>query len=300
MPEVYSSGDLPVTTNQDTACWRTYGGNQELIPGYMPRSPTQQGGQYMQHPAPYTSQAYLAEEAAPAQRYCNVQTQPADFERVSEEHIHSAAAAGYLGEQAPIGDGPEDDQRRKSLQVEDLMRSFHRMGTDEMQTSSSDNISSNETMGTIEPLPMGASNQSMLTSSTLSILKGAFDDSASPRGSITRPANYDKRETSTSTGSKNDSSDMSLSFSNLESTWGDSGGTGTRSGNQVSQVIEGEDEDASNAKLTEEPRPMHLMEEDPDSFPRFGNSSMNILKAALGESGDTTGSSPGKRQVRNS
>lgn len=297
MPDVYGSGDLPVTSNQDID-WRTYGGNQELIPGHMPRPPTQQGGQYMQHPAPYSSQAHLPEEVAPDQRYSNVQAQPAHFDRISEQHIHSAAAAGYPDEQVPVGDGPEDDERRKSLQVEDLMRSFHRMGTDEMQTSSSDNISSNDTMGTIEPLPMNASNQSMMTSSTFSILKGAFDDTVSPRGSITRPANYSKRDTSTSTGSKNDSSDMSLSFSNLEGMWGDSGDTGTRSGNQVSQVIEGEDEGASNDKLTEEPRPMHLMEEDPDSFPRFGSSSMNILKATLGESGDTTGSSPGKASTK--
>ena len=66
---------------------------------------------------------------------------------------------------------------------------------------------------------------------------------------------------------------------------------------QVSQVLEGnelEDSDRSLEKIAAEPRPVHLMEEDPDSINRLGQSSMNILKSMLGDSGETMGSSAGK------
>lgn len=293
MPEVYVSGELPVS--QEQLDWRTaYVGSQEQMPGYLPQPPAQHL-QQQQHQVQYVQsvqynvppgQAHLSEGTPPVQRYGDAYPQ----QGATSQGYHEEAA------EAPVGDGPEDDARRKSLQVEDLMRSFHRMGTDEMATSSSDNLqhtagssNSNETMGTIEPLPMGASNQSMMTSSTFSILKGALNESMTPRDSITRPSNY-KRDSSAGSGGKNDACDMSLSFSNLEGIFGDSGGNaGARSGN-VSQVLEGENEDASNQKLLEEPRPLQLMEDDPNSLPSFGNSSLSILKSTLADSGDTSGS----------
>ena len=195
LPDAYVSGDLHVsiTGSQEPLDWRTYGGNEEPLPMYMPPSPRQ--GQYLQSRC-FVGQTYLSEESPPVQRYVdmNPQHQGKDLhqQRLSEEEVHRTAAAGYPGDDSPIGDGPEDDARRKSIQVEDLMKSFHRMGTDEMATSSSSNVqqetsSSNDTMGTIEPLPMGASNVSMMSSSTASILKGALGESNTPRSSFTRP-----------------------------------------------------------------------------------------------------------------
>lgn len=271
------------------------------MPSYVP--PPQLQTQYRQ--SHFVGQAYLTEETPPVQRYADMNPQhqgDVHRQRLSEEEVHRTAAVGYFDDNTPIGDGPEDDARRKSLQVEDLMTSFHRMGTDEMATSSSSNAqqeSSNETMGTIEPLPMGASNASMMSSSTASALKGALSSSNTPRGSLTRPGC--KRENSASSASRNErsgSSDMSLSFSCIDAIWdNNTPGSGRTAMQQVSQVLEGnelEDSDRSIEKIAAEPRPVHLMEEDPDSINRLGQSSMNILKSMLGDSGETMGSSAGK------
>jgi len=307
MPDVYVSDEMQVSGSQEPLDWRTFSGNQDPMQAYMPTSPSQQAQYAQQGPVGHPSQSFLPEESPPVQRYSDHSPQRMDemhHERLSEQNIHRAAAAGYAGEQVLVGDGPEDDGRRKSLQVEDLMRTFHRMGTDEMATSSSSNAqkessSSNETMGTIDPLPMGASDVSMMSSSTFSVLKGALE-SPTPRGSLTRPSRA-ARETSNSSGSRDArsvSSDMSLSFSHIDAAFDSSSGAGSRLGNQFSQVVEGNEseEQASDQKLTEEPRPVYLMEEDPDSMSRFGQSSMNILKATLGDSGDTMGSSSGKME----
>lgn len=300
MPEPYISGDIPAGDSQEPLDWRTFPG-QAPAPGYLPASPPQQE-HYMQQQVynrTWSGERVLAEESPPAQNYGvePQRTESITLDQLAEQGIHRSAAHGYSEhhDEAPIGDGPEDDDRRKSLQVEDLMRNFHRMGTDEMATSSSDNIdhatqSSNDTMGTIEPLPMGASTQSMMTSSTFSILKGALGESTTPRSSITRPANY-KRDTST--GSKHDSSDMSLSFSQLEGVFDEGETKGSSSGHQVSKVLEGANEDESQEFLAPDPRPVAMMEADPESLPRFGNSSISILNTALADSGDTMTSSSG-------
>lgn len=298
LPDSYISGELPpVPSSQETFEWRTYEDNRgQPIPEYMPPSHFQQD-QFL-HSAHQQGQGFLAEEAPPVQRYTDLNP-----ERMCEQEIHRAAAAGYAEGDA-IGDGPEDDDRRQSLKVEDLMRSFHRMGTDEMATSSSSNTNtklgssnSNDTMGTIEPIPMGASNVSMMmSSSTFSTLKGVLGESATPRGSFTRPGLV-KRHTSTGTGSRKDqsvSSEMSLSFSTLDAAvWDNS----SRSGIQYAQVAGGIEEEASSQKISLDPRPIDAMETDPDGLNRFGMSSINILKATLCDSGDTLTSSSGKMSM---
>ena len=174
-----------------------------------------------------------------------------------------------------------------------------------MATSSSSNTNmkqessnSNDTMGTIEPIPMGASNVSMMmSSSTFSTLKGVLGESVTPRGSITRPGLV-KRHTSTGTGSRKDqsvSSEMSLSFSTLDAAvWDNAVVVPAINMRKSQEGIEGE---ASSQKISADPRPIDAMETDPDSLNRFGMSSINILKATLCDSGDTLTSSSGKMSM---
>mmetsp|Transcript_27858 Transcript_27858/g.46208 ORF Transcript_27858/g.46208 Transcript_27858/m.46208 type:complete len:527 (-) Transcript_27858:62-1642(-) len=86
------------------------------------------------------------------------------------------------------------DARRESIQVSDLMDSFNKMKTKELDsqygstetigTISSRNNESTDTMGTIEPLPTGpgkvplSSSELAMSGSTLSMMRGALEGSS--------------------------------------------------------------------------------------------------------------------------
>jgi hypothetical protein len=286
----------PGNMRHNEAHWNT--GHDDQIPMYASSQEHQPG-------------AYLSEEQAHSHRMAEL-----DHERRAEMNVHRSA---FYDEE--VDDGIENDARRKSLHVEDLIRSFHRVGTDEAGTSQSGTFSSNQestdSMGTIEPLTMGASNVSMMSMS--SILKGALCDT--PRSSFTqggrgssamehsgrslssRRSSYTRDDSGRTLGSTlgsrrssyqrdfsgrtmysehSEDNDMSISLSHIDAL----SGNGPRTGHHVSLVIEGieGEEDASRRSLSFDPRPIQQMAEQPDNLDEMGDSSKNLIYGALGAS----------------
>ena len=208
-----------------------------------------------------------------------------NHERLAEVIVHSGAAYDDDEEERALGDGVEDDERRKSLQVEDLMQSFNEMGT---SSSSNANQESSETMGTIDPLPMGSSNVSMMSSSTFSIFKGAMNET--PRSSFTRASSAPRQDASrlsfaeSSRSQRSEASDMSLSLSNEEALWEET----NRTLSKISHVSKGYEGDSSAQSTAIDPRPVGVMQDRPDSMSALGQSSMTILNAVFDGSGDSS------------
>jgi hypothetical protein len=277
-----SSPPPPGDMRHSEAQWDT--GHDDQIPMYISSQERQPG-------------AYLAEEEAHSHRMAEL-----GRERHAEMNVHRNAV--YNEE---VNDCMENDALRSSLRVEDLIRSFHRVGTDEAGASQSGTSSSNqestESMGTIEPLAMGASNVSLMSMSSLF-------KSDTPRSSFTqsgRRFSYDRENgsrrssyTKDESGSRRPSyqrdfsgrtmytdhlgdNEMSISLSHIDEICGNDG---PRTGHQVSLVIEGTEgeEEASRASLSFDPRPVQQMKEHPDNLDEMGDSSKNLIYGALGTS----------------
>lgn len=235
--------------------------------------------------------AYLSEDdPPPSQMMADLGMAELNNERVAEMSVHRHSVQ-HGGDKEP-GNVIDDENLRQSLRVEDLIRSFHRVGTDEFGSSNS-NQESNESMGTIEPLPMDASSFSMMSMS--SILKGPLSDT--PRSSFTghdgvvhrdsgrfscggensgygRRSHYERDVSSRSVRTE-----MSMSLSHLDPY-----------GHHVSLAPEGKEgeEGASKAFLSLEPRPLELMVEQPDCLDEMGDSSKEFIKSALDKNGESS------------
>lgn len=206
--------------------------------------------------------------------------------------------------------------RRDSIQVIDLMDSFNKMKTKELDgddnrnnyestetmgtIGSLRNNESTDTMGTIEPIPMAGNSREggiSLTGSALSLMKGALADSS---------RNDFKSETSLGEGKGPDKlkavsrqeSRQSISVEDKDFFIPPSRRAGQRSSDvsnlsmSLSQVLsdrrvdaikESEHEEEDNKKLADDPRPVLLMEDEPDNMSTLGKSSMSILNIAMGE-----------------
>jgi hypothetical protein len=237
--------------------------------------------------------AYLSEDDPPSsQMMAALGMAELDHERVAEMSVHRNSVL-HGGDKEPGNVIDDEETRRQSLRVEDLIRSFHRVGTDEFSSSranssnSNSNQESNESMGTIEPLPMDASSFSMMSMS--SILKGALSDT--PRSSFTGHDGVARRDSGHfSCGGENSGygrrshyerdvssrsvrPEMSMSLSHLD----------------LSLVPEGKEgeEGAFKASLSFEPRPLELMVEQPDCLDEMGDSSKEFIKSALGKNGES-------------
>jgi hypothetical protein len=265
--------------------------------------------------------AYLSEEEARSHRLAEM-----GQERHAEMNVYRSAV-----NDEEVDDCMEDDARRNSLHVEDLIRSFRQVGTDEAGTSQSGASSSNqgssnqestESMGTIEPLPMGASNMSLMSMSSLfksDTPRSSFTQT--PRSSFTQGGHslsgrfsYEKESSFLTYGSRRSSytrddsapigrrasyqrdfsnrtmntdhsedNDMSISMSHIDALCGNGG---PRTGHEVSLVIEGTEgeEEASRSSLSFGPRTLQQMAEHPDNLYEMGDSSKNLIYGALGTS----------------
>jgi hypothetical protein len=194
-----------------------------------------------------------------------------------------------------------DDSRRESIQVQDLTTSFNHMKTAERGTSGEHlkNYDSSDTMGTIEPIAMGSSSVGMsvasMSSSTLSVLKGAFGESMAStsfgdddggavnrRGSYSRPTYSSPQDV---TSLPRPTHDVSLRFSQV---WQDKNKAGI-----LAITEESDEQDGSSGRISD-PRPLSIMQDAPDNLSSLGQSSLSIMKAAfeggMGSSNETYGS----------
>eukprot|EP00540_Astrosyne_radiata_P003893 CAMPEP_0116847246 /NCGR_PEP_ID=MMETSP0418-20121206/14328_1 /TAXON_ID=1158023 /ORGANISM="Astrosyne radiata, Strain 13vi08-1A" /LENGTH=493 /DNA_ID=CAMNT_0004478671 /DNA_START=96 /DNA_END=1577 /DNA_ORIENTATION=+ len=243
--------------------------------------------------------------------------------------------------------GPDRDLQRRgneSIQVMDLMDSFNKMKTKELEgddavqqnyasietmgtisSINNKNDESTDTMGTIEPLPVagrdsGYTNIS-LTSSTLSLMKTALGDSnsqaaqgqtttippgssadaakssdnlgespAPARGSTMRSGSVHITDKDFFVPPKNRNprastsvSDLSLSLSHVMSE------RRKFVGGPITEGSEEHSESKNKKGMSADPRPLGMMEDEPDNMSGLGKSSMSILHMAMGESGQDSG-----------
>ncbi|CAB9496159.1 expressed unknown protein [Seminavis robusta] len=207
----------------------------------------------------------------------------------SEHTIPSGSA--NRGDRLP-GESMEDSRkRRQSLQVEDLMDSFSKLQTGNFSAEAKLQEST-DTMGTIEPIGAYDSTSMSVTSfssSSFSLFKNAMgestDDMAFSRGV--------SRSSSINEGARVDidSSMQSMqsigSLGNMSEVWG------TRGMSLLDRLVaeereraagggeEGGDGGGAAGGIADDPRPVGLMEDQPDTLQNLGASSMSVMKAAF-------------------
>jgi hypothetical protein len=119
------------------------------------------------------------------------QTQAAYSQRGQQLDVADVAQLLHVPPREEKGSCRTEGSRRESIQVSDLMDSLNKMKTREFDvqeessgTMSSRNQESSETMGTIEPLPIGPgkeppfASELAMSSTTLALMKGALQDSS--------------------------------------------------------------------------------------------------------------------------
>lgn len=208
----------------------------------------------------------------------------------------------------PISSNDEDaKKRRQSLQMEDLMDSFSQLKAVGDFSAEAKLQESTDTMGTIEPIGAFGDSTSMsvtsFSSSTFSIFKDKMgestDDMPFSRG-VSRSSSIN--ESRDGRGNDIDSSMQSLqsmgSLGNLSEVWG------TRGMSLLDRLVQEERERANQegggaaagnggggngnggggggGQLADNPRPVGLMEEEPDTMNSLGASSLSVMKAAYG------------------
>lgn len=184
-------------------------------------------------------------------------------------------------------------KRRQSLQVEDLMDSFSNLTASE--DISAKNQESTDTMGTIEPIGAYDSTNMSVTSfssSTFSMFKDAMgqstDSMPQSRGVSRNSSSNEPRPDHFGTGMSTDMMSMQSlnslnSIGNMSDVWG------SRRASLLDKLVQEERERAAvqssnasgDAGLAEAPRPIGLMEEEPDNLNPLGESSLSVMKAAF-------------------
>jgi len=239
--------------------------------------------------------------APPQRRIPRMETGTSERVDCSLDNSHAADATSNHRSNAKLTDQPEpgsfEEQRnrRQSLQVEDLMNSMSKLQTGDFSTDAKLQESS-DTMGTIEPIgAFDSTNMSVtsFSSSTFSVFGKSMgestDDISLSRGVSRSGSMNGQRVLDIDASMQSMQSLQSIgSLGNLSEVWGSRGislldrlvqeereraaleGGGGGSGNE-----------ASPGGLADNPRPVGLMEEQPDNLSGLGASSMSVIRAAF-------------------
>jgi hypothetical protein len=224
------------------------------------------------------------------------------------EHTIPAGSSGRGDERA--GESLEESRRRRqSLHVEDLMDSFSKLQTGNFAAEAKLQESS-DTMGTIEPIGAYDSTHMSVTSfssSTYSIFKNAMgesnEDMPLSRGVSRSSSTYEPR-------GDIDSSMQSFqsigSLGNMSEVWGSHGMS------LLDRLVAEERERAAleggggggggrhssdGSGLAANPRPLGLMEEEPDDLNTLGASSISVLKGAFDSNRRLSGDSDNQQDA---
>ena len=209
----------------------------------------------------------------------------------------NAVTSGQIGR---VDDMEDSKKRRQSLQVEDLMDSFSQMKTGNFSAEAKLQEST-DTMGTIEPIGAFSDSTSMSVTSFSSIFKSSMGEStddmtfSTSRG-VSRSSSINESTRSNDIDSSMQSIQSIGSLGNLSEVWGTRGMSlldrlVQEERERANQEAGGGDDDDDNGggapgnggDLATTPRPVGLMEEEPDTLAALGASSLSVMKAAFSE-----------------